>query len=765
MANSTPEFESTKISGSNSVQILPGGIYSREDDAMDLKRILGTVFAWRKIILGATALSGLLAILYLTFAKPTYVATAQLMIESRQPKIISGDDIAPGLNTGRYIIGQVIESQLQLLRSPRIAERVIRRLKQPKPVKPVLVPGKGLAEGKATPPTDLIGGLKKDSTKSSPPKSADSGPGDVTPEIEVTQAEISKFLRNLDVRRIGQSLIIQVSYSHEKAKMAARIANYITSSYLAQQQESRGKRNFEVRQWLKARVVELQSSIRSSQRNIETYKARHDLIDTGGQLLSERELAETIKQSIEAKANAEAILARISQSERTKIADKKDSSGGLTIKSNVIDELKQQYSQVNRKLATAVSKYGQNHPSVYTFRAELANLKQEIEREGTSLIHNLRNDYKVAQGRAELLNKRVQALNEKLTSGRKLTIRLAEMQYEAKVNNNLYELLLSKLRETELRASLQRADSRIVRRAKAPQKPSHPRKLLTLAGSLMAGFALSFSFALLGEFMGNVIRNVSDVRRYLDFNKVVELPLLGGNSRNASGDETRELFAGHSMKQRSSEYEQQIFLLNEFLRKKKPEGSGQVVAFISALDGEGKTVTAVNLANYTASIGVRTLLIDCDLHEADATTILRPQPKLSLIDIINGGKEMNDVVVVDETTGLSICPAVLSPSPLRPMDILASTKMGVFLREAKEQFQLIILDTPALGRFVDARTLVDDADSIVMVLEADRASAATIKETIEPISEHKSKIHAVALNKIPARPGLSSFLNSHLKIR
>lgn len=750
MASSTPESDMNNNFKPNDSQLLPGGVYSREDDAIDLKRIINTVYSWRKLILGATALSGLLAVLYLAIAKPSYVATAQFMIESRQPKIISGDDIAPGLNTGRYIIGQVIESQVQLLRSPRIAERVIRRLRQRQMAKTLAADQKTAVAGKSTIAPELA--VKTD---------ADPGQPD-TPELQITQNEISSFLRKLDVRRLGQSLIIQVSYTHEKAYMAARIANYITAAYLAEQRESRSKKNLEVRKWLRARVVELQTSIRTSQRNIETYKAKHDLIDTGGQLLSERELAETAKQSIQAKAKAEAILARIRQNERTNSAGKKSNIAGLTMKSNVIDDLKQQSAQVNRKLATAISRFGQNHPSVYTLRAEYANLNQEIEREGKRLIYSLRNEYNVAQRRAQLLVNRVQELNKKLTSGRKMTIRLAEMKYEAKVNNNLYELLLSKLRETELRASLQRADSRIVRRAKAPQKPSHPRKLLTLAGSLIGGFALSFSVALLGEFMGNVIRNVADVRRYLSFNKVVALPLLGGKSKNASADESRELVAGHAMKLSSSEYEQQIFLLNEFLRKKKPSNSGQLVAFISALDGEGKTVTAVNLANYTASIGVRTLLIDCDMHDADATNILRPQPQHSLIDFIDGSKPMNEVVTIDETTGLSFCPAALSHAEIRPMDILASTKMSGFLREAKKDYQLIILDTPALGMFVDARTLVDEADSIVLMLEANRATAATIKETIEPIAEHRGKIHAVALNKIPQKPGFERFLKMRL---
>ena len=245
-ANSTNDAMNSARSNYRERSVFPGGIYSREDDAIDIKRIVSTILAWRKAIFGTTLLAGVLAMLYLAFATPSYLATAQLLIE-RQQKIIPGDDIAPGLNTGRYIIGQVIESHILLLRSPRIAERVLRRLMQPEvngkiPVGKDAVSEKvsradavpndkaesSLAENKAPLPSISVEICRADAAPND--KAASSLRKNKAARPSISQNQIKFFLRNLDVRRIGQSLIIQVSYSHENPKMAARIAKSVTKA-------------------------------------------------------------------------------------------------------------------------------------------------------------------------------------------------------------------------------------------------------------------------------------------------------------------------------------------------------------------------------------------------------------------------------------------------------------------------------------------------------------------------------------------------------
>ena len=94
------------------------------------------------------------------------------------------------------------------------------------------------------------------------------GPAAVEPQ-RITQRQIDTFLRDLDVRRVGLSLIIQVKYVHKDRAMAAKIANAVAELYVDDQEQLRVNKTKSVRIWLKERVAELQDQIGSSRRKIE----------------------------------------------------------------------------------------------------------------------------------------------------------------------------------------------------------------------------------------------------------------------------------------------------------------------------------------------------------------------------------------------------------------------------------------------------------------------------------------------------------------
>ena len=192
------------------------------------------------------------------------------------------------------------------------------------------------------PPTDAAAETEKNKPSAEDTSNTTASDEATTPERPISQREIDAFLRDLDVRRVGLSLIIQVKYFHKDREMAARIANAVADLYVKDQEQLRINQTKSVRLWLKARVAELQEQIGTSRRNIELYKAQYDLFDTGGQLVKERELNDTISQSITAQANAEALLAQLRKVEGSSSNDSPMQATGLALKSKVISEYKRQ---------------------------------------------------------------------------------------------------------------------------------------------------------------------------------------------------------------------------------------------------------------------------------------------------------------------------------------------------------------------------------------------------------------------------------------
>jgi uncharacterized protein involved in exopolysaccharide biosynthesis/Mrp family chromosome partitioning ATPase len=730
--------------------VTPGGSgsYNRIDDALDINWLFSSFLARMKLVIGAVVVALALALLYLSVATPRYESTAQLLIESNQPKITQGEEVAPGLDTSRFMIGQVIDSQIELLRSRRLAEEVIHRLdlrdfETPKPglVQRLIgeVFGGGDAKAENSPP-DAVAPAENEQEPD--------GGDEPKPRREISEAELGRFLSGLDVRRFGLSLIIQVKYVHEDPKKAAEIANAVARTYIEGQEERRLERATKVKDWLKDRVLQLQERIGDRRRTIERYKASNELVDSGGQLLQERELSETMAQSITANANAAALLAELRKVEQSASTDSPATATRLSLQSTVISDFKRQYAQVQRQVANTVSRYGVTHPQVVSLKAELAKIEREITLESQRLVENLRNQYEIARSKSQLLDQKLHELMEKLSESRERRIKLAEMERDVAVDSQLYSSLLARLREIELQRSLTRSVASIVEGARPAERAAHPRKLLVLIGSLATALVLSGSAALLLEFFGNFLRSPSSVRRVFGFKHVIPLP----PTRKGGGWWKLGFKRSGSLEnQAGPKYVQSLFLLRELIMADRANhGAGLAVVMVSALRGEGKTTTAVNLARYAADSGLNTVVLDCDVHEAGATrALLRAQPERFLDDYF---RSEDPDLILDETlielgTGVKLIAARPLPPPMRSMDVMVSQRMGQLIQSLRSRFDLIIIDTPALNDYVDAPGVATHSDALLLVIEANRARVDDVSQGLETLEEEAVKIDGVVFNK------------------
>ncbi len=738
---------------------LPGA-YSRDADPIDIRWLLRSMYAGRHLMMGSMALALLLAIAYLLVATPRFEATSQLLVESKHPQIFTTGEVTPGLDTSRFMIGQVIDSQIELLRSPRLADRVIRHLNLQGPsdkrnfLQQWLSPRPKAAlinQVASNDPTEQDNAAAREDSALTPDMADQVGPEAAKPQ-RITQRQIDTFLRDLDVRRVGLSLIIQVKYVHKDRAMAAKIANAVAELYVDDQEQLRVNKTKSVRIWLKERVAELQEQIGSSRRKIELYKAEHDLFDTGGQLVKERELNDTISQSITAQANAAALLAQLRKVESSSSNDSPLQATGLALKSNVIADYKRQFAQVQRQLATTISKFGSAHPQVHSFRAELKNLENEISREVARLVENLRNEYEVAKTRADLLNDRVEELKKELSSSRRLKIELGKMERSAKIDTDLHDSLLARLRETELRQSLSQPDTSIVRFAKPPDKPTRPQKALVLVAALMSALVMSVSYTLLSEFFRSILRNPEEARRLLKIPKVVAIPLVklpkSLRGRRARNEAPLDRLLADSQ----SVFVQQLFVIDDLLQKVRSRNGRHVIGIVSTSRDDGKSFLSLSLAKYAASSGRRTLLVDGDMQTATLSQQLAPDAQHHLHELLLGETMSADDVVREIEPRLELCPATRPVNVGRTMDILATPRASEFFRSAGEAYDIVIVDTPSMQEFVDTRTIVKHCDLLVFVAVSDRTSGDKANEMLATIADARDRVGILVMNKFKESP-------------
>jgi len=168
----------------------------------------------------------------------------------------------------------------------------------------------------------------------------------------------------------------------------------------------------------------------------------------------------------------------------------------------------------------------------------------------------------------------------------------------------------------------------------------------------------------------------------------------------------------------------------ERMREVKPM---KVVAFTSAMPGEGKTVTAVNLALAAARANPerRILLIDADLRRSQVAQVLGIRGKQGLAELLAGECEVRDVVRRFNATKLAVIPA--GSTPEEPTQVLAGSRMKQFLKAVRDNFDEVYIDLPPTLPFADATILGHQADGVLMVVRANVTPTKAINQAVEQL--------------------------------
>jgi polysaccharide biosynthesis transport protein len=691
-------------------------------DYIDFGRIFRIIARKRRLIFGVAMLPILGAIAYFLVTPPMYSATTQLLIDSPKPKLIRGEAVVSGLDTARFTLQPVIDSEVEILRSAPLIERVIRKLKLEN--HPTFVPPPGLLRTWVIKPV-----ARSLSSIFGRPFAA--GPGD----RETMLSAIEQVRAQLDVRRLKLSLIILVTFVDDDADLAALIANEIAKEYMADQRDSRIAIVKQANERLGRQLDQIRAQVVAAEDSVQKYREANNLVTVGGVNVGDRELSDTLAQLTVARADLTLKSAEMQEIDRVG----NDLSSAISIsrvmRSEVITGLRRQETEVLRKIATLISQFGTQHNQVERAQAELRDLQNEITQETRRLMQTAKNDFAVAVSRAKLLEVKVNQLKTDSEQRSQLSVKLAELERRSKATSDLYLALLSRHEETQAQEAMIVEDARVVAEASAPIRPYWPQKSLILAIAALAGLGLGITVVLVQDHVSPVLSTPGNVESVLGPTPITRLPRLGKRAGSLVQESTFR---------QNLELRQAMFELRRALASNP---TARLVAVASASSGEGKTTVSANLARYAALAGTKTLLIDADLANPALTRELTPDASHSFVDVIDGRCTLLEAAIVDETSGLQFCPAPLEFDSINALETLSSASFRSFLRDASEEFGLVILDTTGLLRHANSRFLLEDVDEIVLLIEADRTSQRDLQQVTQIVPAMSAKPVMVVMNE------------------
>ncbi len=282
--------------------------------------------------------------------------------------------------------------------------------------------------------------------------------------------------------------------------------------------------------------------------------------------------------------------------------------------------------------------------------------------------------------------------------------------------------------------------------ASVPAKPFTPRPFQTAGLYAAVGLLGMAGIAFLVEYLDDTIKTPEDVKN------VLGLPVIGLVADMNNGNPQRKgangVFVADQPRSPITEAFRSLRTSLEFYSVDSPL---QFLVVTSSGPEEGKTTIATNLAVILARGDKNVLLLDADLRRPNVHNLLGVSNRVGLSDLLRGKMAIPEVIQVSqEIKNLSV---ITSGSlPPNPAELIASKKMGTILETVKEQFEMIVIDTPP-AIVTDSQLLASKADGVIYVLWPGKTRSSAAQTPFEEFMRVGANMIGVVMNRIPRNRG------------
>ncbi|OCA84597.1 CpsD/CapB family tyrosine-protein kinase [Bacillus sp. FJAT-27986] len=170
----------------------------------------------------------------------------------------------------------------------------------------------------------------------------------------------------------------------------------------------------------------------------------------------------------------------------------------------------------------------------------------------------------------------------------------------------------------------------------------------------------------------------------------------------------------------------------------------QTIMITSSGPTEGKSTTAANIAVVFAQQGKRTLFIDADLRKPSSHYTFSFTNNVGLTSVLTRQIELGKAIQIVEPLGLHVLTS--GPLPPNPAELLSSKSMNELINQTKEDFDIIIVDTPPITAVTDAQIIANICQGVVLVVSSGRTQVEDAVKTKELLLNTGTKILGAVLN-------------------
>ena len=660
---------------------------------LDFATLMRIVSQWRWLIIGAVGLGFAAAVIFTLLTTPLYRAFVTLEVNPPSVEIMGEKKISDGAATTPW---DFVATQAGLLESKSLATRVAQDLN--------LANNKEFVDSEGNSQSRL-------------------------------QSAASKVTDGLDVEVPEEGQLIKFSYSSESPQLAATIANGLADGFINSSLQRRYEASAYARQFLEKQINKTRTDLEKSERQLVTYAQQQGIINTAsGEDAKVPGDANSLQgESLIAlnKALADAIARRVAAEGAYRQAQAMG-AGEVAAGTSALRQTRAALEAEYQEKRTLMKP---EHPEMVSLRSRIDELDRQISREGSAVASGrataLAGEYRAALGAEQALQSRVAALKGSVLDLRGRSIQYQILQRDVDTNRSLYDALLQRYKEIGVAGGVGASPVSVVDRAQAPTGPYKPNLPLNLALGLMFGLIGGVGGAIGLEMLNDTIKTRDDVRSKLGLAPLGAIP-----KRIGKGSFIEDL------KDPSSVVSEAYSAVVAALRFSTEAGVPKTLLLTSTRASEGKSSSALALAQNFSRRGKTVLLIDSDLRKP---AFKAGTDKDGLTKLLTNDDEVRGHVIRTQYENLWLLPS--GPLPPNPADLLSTGRFQHILDEASEHFDVTIVDAPPTLGLADAPLLGAVTGNILFIVEAGKTRTSAAIDALNRLEATGAHILGAVLTK------------------
>lgn len=556
------------------------------------------------------------------------------------------------------------------------------------------------------------------------------------------RALTKRFKRNLKVRPVGRSRLMELSFEHSDSSKSAQIANTMVETYLANGLTRKFEATAFARDFLRERLTTVRASLELAERSLVDYATENNLITANNE--NTRNNSSSLDMDSLQVLNSELTAASIARVEaqvayEQSLQSQENTSRTALVGNESVEKLQSRLIELRAEYTNQLAFFKPQYPAMKELNDRIELFEKEIDLRSNEVTLAAQAELKMTFDRAlakeEDLIRRVSGLKGSVVDLREKSVDYNILKRQVETERTQYEALLQRLKEVSVADNLGSNLVEVVDQAQIPNQPFKPNRFQGIALALLLSSIFGFGAAYTLEGLDDHVKGPEDVKVKLGQVVMGVIPV----------SEIPEDFTLELADPRSSVAEAYASLRTN-LQFSGSDGGPRVIQVTSTRSGEGKSVSSFATALRFAGVGKKVLLIDADMRLPTFSDM--GGKSIGLSGVLTSLSDIAQEIIKTQHENLYLLPS--GPIPPNPSEILAQDRFDQIIAYAREHFDYIMVDSPPVLGLADALILGAKVDATLLVVEAGQLRTPNVKTTIERLKGSGTKVLGVILTKYTA---------------